>query len=227
MIFRIVKDEDLLNNTTFKKQFFKLVWNIHISPYEFESRWMIRIEAFSLQDHSWLKDMFVLRSQWIPAYLKELLMCCLMKTTSRLESVNLFFNSFSNIGNNLFQFMLGFEFALEKQLREQHFLDYHMRTTLPKWLNYNKLERHACEAYTHSVFFEVQTELHRVAWTCSINSVNADEEVGTYLIEHLNKRDEKIEEYKVVCNLKELTLFVVAIILVDMIIYADMFLKYY
>ncbi|KVH93359.1 hypothetical protein Ccrd_004589, partial [Cynara cardunculus var. scolymus] len=32
---------DLLNNTTFKKQFFKLVWNIHISPDEFESRWMV------------------------------------------------------------------------------------------------------------------------------------------------------------------------------------------
>ncbi|KVI04232.1 MULE transposase domain-containing protein [Cynara cardunculus var. scolymus] len=53
---------DLLNNTTFKKQFFKLVWNIHISTDEFESRWMVLMEEFSLQDHQWLKDMFALRS---------------------------------------------------------------------------------------------------------------------------------------------------------------------
>ncbi|KVI11363.1 hypothetical protein Ccrd_010228 [Cynara cardunculus var. scolymus] len=53
--------------------------------------------------------------------------------------------------------MLGFEFALEKQRREQRRLDYHTRTTLPKWLTYSKLERHACEIYTRSVFFEVQT----------------------------------------------------------------------
>ncbi|KVI12369.1 FAR1 DNA binding domain-containing protein [Cynara cardunculus var. scolymus] len=82
---------DLLNNTTFKKQNFKLVWNIHISPDEFESRWM------------------------------------------------------------------------------------------------------------------VQTEIHRAAWTCSIKSVNSNEEAETYLIEHLDKRDEKIAEYKVVRNLKEST----------------------
>ncbi|XP_024968737.1 protein FAR1-RELATED SEQUENCE 5-like [Cynara cardunculus var. scolymus] len=196
---------DLLNNTTFKKQNFKLVWNIHISPDEFESRWMVLIQEFSLQDHPWLKDMFALRSQWIPAYFKELPMCCLMKTTSRSESANSFFNSFSKSGNNLFQFMLGFEFALEKQRREQRRLDYHTRTTLPKWLTYSQLERHACEIYTHSVFFEVQTEIHRAAWTCSIKSVNSNEEAETYLIEHLDKRDEKIAEYKVVRNLKEST----------------------
>ncbi|KVH21030.1 MULE transposase domain-containing protein [Cynara cardunculus var. scolymus] len=53
---------------------------------------------------------------------------------------------------------------------------------------------------------KVQTKLYRAAWTCSIKSVNADEEVDTYLIEHLDIRDEKIEEYKVVRNLKESTI---------------------
>ncbi|KVH96315.1 Zinc finger, SWIM-type, partial [Cynara cardunculus var. scolymus] len=67
------------------------------------------------------------------------------------------------------------------------------------------LERHACEIYTRSVFFEVQTKIHRAPWTCSIKSVNSNEEAETYLIEHLDKRDEKIAEYKVVRNLKEST----------------------
>ncbi|KVI08464.1 hypothetical protein Ccrd_013164 [Cynara cardunculus var. scolymus] len=78
---------DLVNNTTFKKQFFKLVWNIHLSRDEFESRWM------------------------------------------------------------------------------------------------------------------VQTEIHRAAWTCSIKSVNSNEEAETYIIEHLDKRDEKIAEYKTISML--------------------------
>ncbi|XP_024977641.1 protein FAR1-RELATED SEQUENCE 6-like [Cynara cardunculus var. scolymus] len=86
--------------------------------------------------------------------------------------------------------MLGFEIALEKQHREQRRLDYHTRTTLPKWLTYSKLERHACEGCL-DMFNE---------------GVNADEEVDTYLFEHLDKRDEKIAEYKVVRHLKESTI---------------------
>lgn len=191
----------LLNNMTFKKQLFKLVWNIHISTDEFESRWRRLIEDFSLQKHTWLKDMFVVRSHWIPAYFKELPMCCLMKTTSRSESSNSFFNSFSKVGNNLFQFMLGFEFALEKQRKEQRRLDYNTRTTLPHFLTRSKLETHSCEVYTRSVFFDVQTELDRAVWMCSIKRVHTDGEVHTYVIEHLDKRVAKIAEYKVGSNI--------------------------
>ncbi|KVH86802.1 Zinc finger, SWIM-type [Cynara cardunculus var. scolymus] len=51
-----------------------------------------------------------------------------------------------------------------------------------------------------------QTEIHRAAWTCSIKSINSNEEAETYLTENLDKRDVKIAEYKVVRKLKESTI---------------------
>ncbi|XP_076894414.1 protein FAR1-RELATED SEQUENCE 5-like [Bidens hawaiensis] len=66
----------------------KLVWTVFIKPETFEARWHDFIEEFNLGDNKLLQDMFAIRHQWVPAYFRELPMCCLMKTTSRCESSN-------------------------------------------------------------------------------------------------------------------------------------------
>nr|KAJ0210477.1 hypothetical protein LSAT_V11C400204980 [Lactuca sativa] len=86
---------DLFKNKDFKKRFNKLVWNIHIKPDEFEKKWDLIINEFNLEDKRCFKDMFELRDKWIPAYFSDTRMSGLMKTTSRLESMNSFFNTYS------------------------------------------------------------------------------------------------------------------------------------
>nr|KAJ0211162.1 hypothetical protein LSAT_V11C400207320 [Lactuca sativa] len=87
---------DFLKNTDFRKCFTKLVWNVYIEPEVFESRWKLLMRKFKPQDKRWFKDMYRDQKLWIPAYFKDMPLHGLMKTTSTSESVNSFFNKYSN-----------------------------------------------------------------------------------------------------------------------------------
>ncbi|XP_052625623.1 protein FAR-RED IMPAIRED RESPONSE 1-like [Lactuca sativa] len=115
---------DLFKNKDFKKRFNKLVWNMHIKPDEFEKKWDLIINEFNLEDKRWFNDMFELRDKWIPAYFSDTRMSGLMKTTSRSESMNSFFNTYSQSGNLLLNFMMNYDTAIQKQRNTQQELDH-------------------------------------------------------------------------------------------------------
>ncbi|GJU70959.1 FAR1-related sequence 5-like protein [Tanacetum coccineum] len=93
--------KEIYNETYFKERFDKIVWNMFIEPLEFEEKWAQLIEDFGLQSHKWLKKMFNLREIWIPAYFIDSPLYGLMRTTSRFESENSFFKSFTSPGATL------------------------------------------------------------------------------------------------------------------------------
>ncbi|GKD85592.1 FAR1 DNA binding domain, zinc finger, SWIM-type, MULE transposase domain containing protein, partial [Tanacetum coccineum] len=57
-----------------------------ILPKIFEREWECMINKFELGENKWLADMFDLRESWIPAYLTDVHMAGLIRTTSRSES---------------------------------------------------------------------------------------------------------------------------------------------
>ena len=65
---------------------------MHITPEEFEAQWKDMVQKYRLEKVRWFSDMYEIRRSWIPAYYKDLPMSGLMKTTSRYESANAFFN---------------------------------------------------------------------------------------------------------------------------------------
>ncbi|GKB50161.1 FAR1-related sequence 5-like protein, partial [Tanacetum coccineum] len=85
------EEGDLAVDTKFRKDFHKLVWNVYIGPEVFEKLWDDMITRYNLHDNKWLSDMYTIRERWVPGYFKEVPICSLMKTTSRSESSNLFF----------------------------------------------------------------------------------------------------------------------------------------
>ena len=105
---------DLFKNKDFKKRFNKLVWNMHIKHDEFEKKWDLIINEFNLEDKRWFNDMFELHDKWIPAYFSDTRMSGLMKTTSRSESMNSFFNTYSQSGNLLLHFMMNYDTTIKK-----------------------------------------------------------------------------------------------------------------
>ncbi|GJT28068.1 FAR1-related sequence 5-like protein [Tanacetum coccineum] len=105
--------------TNFKERFDKIVWNMFIEPLEFEEKWAQLIEDFGLQSHKWLKKMFNLREIWIPAYFINSPLYGLMRTTSRSESENSFFKSFTSPGATLVSFMMSYESAMERQSKDE------------------------------------------------------------------------------------------------------------
>ncbi|XP_052623644.1 protein FAR1-RELATED SEQUENCE 5-like [Lactuca sativa] len=115
--------DDLFTNTDFRKRFSKLVWDINMKLDVFKVKWGLLTKEFNLEDTRWFKDMFTIRDSWIPGYFSDIPMCGLMKTTSRSESMNSFFNTYSESGNLLLNFMMNYDTAIQKQRNTQRELD--------------------------------------------------------------------------------------------------------
>ncbi|GJU91457.1 protein FAR1-related sequence 5 [Tanacetum coccineum] len=143
---------------------------MYIGPEEFEYRWGKLMEEFKLENHKWLTKMFNIRSTWIPAYFIDSPLCGLMRTTSRSESENSFFSHFTNSGSTLMNFMNCFETAMEKQRHVQERMDHKTIDTVPKLKTLLKIERHASNVYTRSLFELVQKEIFVGLFYCQIDS---------------------------------------------------------
>ncbi|GJY68164.1 protein FAR1-related sequence 5, partial [Tanacetum coccineum] len=159
------------DDTDFKRgSLNKIVWNMYIGPEEFEYKWGKLMEEFKLENHKWLTKMFNIRSTWIPSYFIDSSLCGLMRTTSRSESENSFFSHFTNSGSTLMNFENCFETAMEKQRHVQERMDHKTIDTVPKLKNFLKIERHASNVYTRSLFELVRKEIFVGLWHCQIDS---------------------------------------------------------
>ncbi|XP_052623761.1 protein FAR1-RELATED SEQUENCE 5-like [Lactuca sativa] len=143
--------DDLFKNKDFKKRFNKLVWNMHIKPDEFEKKWDLIINEFDLKDKRWFNDMFELRDKWIPVYFSDTRMSGLMKTTLRSESMNSFFNTYSQSGNLLLHFMMNYDTTIQKQRNTQQELDHQTKKAVYKFISPRSIEKHAAKVYTRDI----------------------------------------------------------------------------
>nr|GEZ67620.1 hypothetical protein [Tanacetum cinerariifolium] len=158
---------DVEDDSDFKKDFHKLVWNVYITPTVFQERWHALILKYNLSQNKWLSDMYKIRDRWVPGYFSEVPMCGLMKMTSRSESSNAFFQVYSHYGNSLVHFMLCFESTMEKQRYTQRVLDNENIEKTHVMLTQLPIERHACAVYIHSIFRDVQGEICKGLYACS------------------------------------------------------------
>ncbi|GJT41056.1 FAR1-related sequence 5-like protein [Tanacetum coccineum] len=169
-----------------------------IEPLTFEEKWAQLIEDFDLKKHKWLTKMFNLREIWILAYFIDSPLFGLMRTTSRSESENSFFKSFTSPGATLVSFMMSYESAMERQRYRQEKLDFNTIDAAPKCITQLDIERHAARVYTRTMFLIVQTEINEGCWNCTIQGLNIDEGCETVII-----RDKKPNENKSLFNKKK------------------------
>ncbi|CAI9296532.1 unnamed protein product [Lactuca saligna] len=189
---------DFLKNTDFRKRFTKLVWNVYIEPEVFESRSKLLMRKFKLQDKRWFKDMYRDRKLWIPAYFKDMPLHGLMKTTSRSESVNSYFNKYSNSGNLLIYFMMNYDTAIGKQRNAQQKLEHDTKNAKHEMTLPSGLLEHAAVVYTKKIFFEVKKEIFKAAWYCSIDSV---EKIDRWQVVMITQTD-KSKQLKIKCKVE-------------------------
>ncbi|GKD29705.1 FAR1-related sequence 5-like protein, partial [Tanacetum coccineum] len=185
---------DVEADSDFRKDFHKLVLNVYITPEVFQERWHNLISKYNLGQNTWLSDMYAIRERWVPGYFRKLPFCGLMKTTSRSESSNAFFQVYSHHGNSLVHFMLCFESAMEKQRYTQRVLDNAPVEKTSVMLTQLPIERHACEVYTHSIFRDVQDEIYKGLYACSRIDFRTDGDVDHCHIRQRDKRSNTVVE---------------------------------
>lgn len=180
----------MVKETNFLKDFTKIVWNVHMDPDEFESRWMQIMEDYGLSTDSWFKDLYSIRKSWIPAFFKDMPMSGLMKTTSRSESINAFFNVYAAFHNNLVIFLQSFDMAIELQRSSHCEEEVKTKSTVPRMVSTRRLESHAAKVYTRNIFFEVQKEITKAVWYCGLEDIEKVDTKRIFTVTHKNKKSE-------------------------------------
>ncbi|XP_024984090.1 protein FAR1-RELATED SEQUENCE 5-like [Cynara cardunculus var. scolymus] len=160
----------LQHRTQFVSEFNKLVWNVHLGPNEFEMQWNNLINFYGLRGDPWFDELYEIKESWIPTYYKDYQMSGLMKTTSKSESINAFFNVYALFWHDLVVFLHSFDNAIESQGATHRSLELTTTSTIPRLVSPCKLEAHAAEVYTRMIFFEVQKELRLFGFVDGMDS---------------------------------------------------------
>ncbi|XP_076892128.1 protein FAR1-RELATED SEQUENCE 5-like [Bidens hawaiensis] len=141
------------NVAEFKEKLAQIVWTDSITTDEFEEKFPSILSEYGLSDHEWLADLYKIRKDWIPAYYLPENFSGLMRTTSRSESENHFFNQFCNPRSTLVEFFCHFEAVVESQWNEHRGNDHHSRYTIPGFMNPTfVLESQAAKLFTRTIF---------------------------------------------------------------------------
>lgn len=157
------------------------VWSDHSTPEEFEDGWNQVVDEFDLSDNAWLKDMYNIRAMWIPAYFNDEHMVGLIRTTSRSESSNFYFNHFVQKGDTLSEFYLCYHSALEKQ-RNANALLIHKDDITPRMTNRKKIEKDASDIYTRTMFYKIEEQISYSTGDMVIDCWSIDGEIKTVKI---------------------------------------------
>ncbi|KAM3228658.1 hypothetical protein ACQJBY_059959 [Aegilops geniculata] len=168
------------------------VWGSE-TPAEFESQWNSVITEFGLEENDWLVKRFSIRESWIPAYFMDIPLAGILRTTSRSESANSFFNRFIHRKLALVEFWLRFDTALECQREEELIADNSSIHTTPQLLTPWAMEKQGRHVFTYEVFEKFQKEIIAARDHCCIQGIEQDEAVK---IVTLRGRSHKIREVR-------------------------------
>ncbi|KAK1377962.1 hypothetical protein POM88_024706 [Heracleum sosnowskyi] len=139
------------DESPFMEKLKRFVWNDHVTPAEFEEGWLSTLKEFKLENNHWLSEIYEIRKSWIPAYFRDDPMAGLLRTTSRSESSNFFFNHFVQKGDTLCEFYMCYESAIEKQRYTNKKLN-HEDKCMPKPVTIKPIEKDAATVYTRAIF---------------------------------------------------------------------------
>ncbi|GKC46059.1 FAR1-related sequence 5-like protein [Tanacetum coccineum] len=136
--------KEIYDETDFKDRLTKIIWNMFMEPLKFKEKWAKLIEDF--------------------AYFIDSSLFGLMRTTSRSESENSFFKSFTIPGSTLVNFMMSYELAMERQRYRQEALDFKTIDAAPKCETKLAI---TVQVYTRTIFLLVQKEIIEGCWSCT------------------------------------------------------------
>jgi hypothetical protein len=149
---------------------------------EFEMRWNAFITKYGLENNEWMANRYAIRESWIPAYLMDVPLAGLLRTTSRSESANSFFNRFIHRKLSFVEFWLRFDTALEcerqEELKEDHMSIHTTQLLRTPWL----VEKQNSMLYTRTVFKKFQTEVQAARDQCSVVSITHFDSVKMVVI---------------------------------------------
>ncbi|XP_031095150.1 protein FAR1-RELATED SEQUENCE 5-like [Ipomoea triloba] len=178
----------LSKDEVFRRKLNCIVWDNSIDPEAFELRWNQIMEEYGLGDNGWFRYLFKSRTFWASPYFHDEFMAGLVRTTSRSESQNSFFGSFSNGHSSLVEYLVHYESAIGAQRHAQAKLNADCEACFPVLKTPLALERHAMGVYTIFVFYDVQEEICAACFSCQVVSLSDSDGCVSYVIKEGDHR---------------------------------------
>ncbi|VFQ89133.1 unnamed protein product [Cuscuta campestris] len=172
----------LSKDTEFMNRINQMVWTHYLDKKEWKAQWRSVMADYNLTEHSWFKSLYTLRKFWILAYFRDLFMAGLLRTTSRSESENSFFDDFTNRNFSLVELLMQFQSAMEDQCFKFTCLNSESESGIPVFKTPLKIEKQDASLFTLSVFYDVQKEICASCFSCAIVCIQNSEDASEYQI---------------------------------------------
>ncbi|VFQ61528.1 unnamed protein product [Cuscuta campestris] len=160
-----------------------IVWSHYLEPADFVMQWQNLMAEYNLESHKWFTKIFQIRTTWIPAYFRDLFMGGLLRTTSRSESENSFFDDFTGQNFSLVELLMQFESAMDSQRHKNADYNADDEACYPEFKTPLDIEKHASSVYTLTIFYDVQAEICAACFSCRVLQVEElDDQHNQYLV---------------------------------------------
>ncbi|CAO2046822.1 unnamed protein product [Urochloa humidicola] len=179
----------------FWKRLNKCVWGSENSD-DFVSQWNSIITDYGLMENDWFSTRFAIRESWIPVYFLDIPLAGLLRTTSRSESANSFFNRFIQRKLSFVEFWLRFDTALECQRQEELLADNTSLHRTPRLVTPWGIEKQCSLIYTHEVFLKLQEQIVVARDHCIIRGISESEDIKCFTISSQSGKDRVVEMRK-------------------------------
>ncbi|VFQ65007.1 unnamed protein product [Cuscuta campestris] len=182
---KVVKkvDNNLLKDADFLSKLNAIVWSHYLEPDDFETQWQNLMAEYNFESHKWFTKIFQIRTMWILAYFRDLFMGGLLRTTSRSESENSFFDDFTGQNFSLVELLMQFESAMDSQRHKNADYNADDEACYPEFKTPLDIEKHASSVYTLTIFYDVQAEICAACFSCRVLQVEElDDQHNQYLV---------------------------------------------
>ncbi|KAJ4809530.1 Protein FAR1-RELATED SEQUENCE 5 [Rhynchospora pubera] len=146
-------------NPTFQPEL-ELIINCSKTILEFENNWAAMIEKYKLKENNHLKNMYEMRTEWVPAYFQGIFFAD-MSTTQRNESVNALFKMWVNAHTSIYKFVLKFDAMIETIWQNEDDEDLKTMDKVPNLWSMYEFEKDARAFYTRNVFKKFKELLYK------------------------------------------------------------------
>ncbi|KAJ4801230.1 Protein FAR1-RELATED SEQUENCE 5 [Rhynchospora pubera] len=127
------------------------VINHSLTVEEFEVAWAALLDKHKLNDNNHLKNMFETRSEWVPAYFRNVFFAK-MSTTQRSEGINSVVKMGMTSHTSIYKFVLKFDAMVESIWQREGDEDLKSMNESPQLWSLYQLEVDARQVYTRSIF---------------------------------------------------------------------------
>jgi hypothetical protein len=173
----------------------KCVWGTENSD-DFESQWNSIITDYGLMGNEWFSNRFAIRKSWIPVYFLDIPLAGMLRTTSRSESANSFFNRFIHRKMAFVEFWLRFDTTLECQRQEELVADNKSLHSTPKLMTPWGIEKQCSVIYTHGVFFKFQEQIVAARDHCIIQGISECEDIKCFTVSSQSGKERFVQMNK-------------------------------